>query len=114
MSWVVEDKQFQRTDISSFSGNLMERIANWVYQYDRKQRERFVVALFSVFDRAGIKSIIDMVENKKLILKFILETKDIEAEVTKMIKDFVMMVIQVSSEVMIEEVKMMFQKSEKK
>ena len=110
MSWVVDDKNFQRTTLSSFSNNLMESVSNWIYQYDKDQREKFVVALFSVFDRAGIKSIIDIIENKKLILKFILETKDIEPDVRKMIKDFVMMVIQVSGEVKIEEFKMMFQK----
>lgn len=114
MSWVVDDKIFERTTLSSFSSSLMEKISNWVYQYDKDKREKFVVALFSVFDRAGIKSIIDVIENKKLILKFILETKDIEADVRKMIKDFIMMVIHVSGEVRIEEVKMMFQRREVK
>ena len=114
MSWVVDDKEFQRATLSSYSSNLMEKITKWIYQYDREQRKKFVTALFSVFDRAGIKSIIDILEHKKLILKFILEAKDIDSDVKKMIKNFIMMVIQVSSEVKIEEVKMMFQRKDNK
>ena len=68
------------------------------------------LSLFAVFDRAGIQSITDIFENKKLILKFILETKDIDPEVKKMIKDYFLVLFQTSSEVKIEEIKMMFQK----
>ena len=110
MSWVVDGKEFQKTTLSSFSSNLMGRFSDWLDQYDKDTRKKFVISLFSVFDRAGIKSTNDFFENKKLILKFIVETKDIEPDVKKMIKDFIMMVIQISSEVKIEEIKMMFQR----
>ena len=112
MSWVVDDRTFQKTELSSFSSLLMSKISNWLEQYDMFTREKFVISLFSVFDRAGIKSTGDFFENKKLIFKFIMEAKDIENDVKKMIKEFIAIVFQASKEVKIEEFKMMFQKKE--
>ena len=114
MSWVVDDKTFQKADLSSFSSILMSKISKWLEKYDMSTREKFVISLFSVFDRVGIKSTGDFFENKKLIFKFILEAKDIENDVKKMIKEFIAIVFQASKEVKIEEFKMMFQKKETK
>ena len=110
MSWVVVDREFQKTELSPFSVNLKDGVAKWLDQYDKDVRKKFVDALFSVFDRTGVKSTTDFFEHKKLILKFIMETKDIDSDVKKMIKEFIMMVIHISSEIRFEEFKMLFQK----
>lgn len=113
MSWVVDDKCFERSELSNYSKNLHEKLLSWIDKYDKDTIERFVKSLFSVFDRASIKSIIDIFENKKLILKFILETKDIDKESKKMIREFLLMLFQLSSDVKLEEIKMMFQRKAK-
>lgn len=113
MSWVVRDKELEKTEISPYSKELHDRIIKWIEKYDNETREKFVISLFSVFDRAGVNSIIDIFENKKLILKLILETKGIEPDIRKMIKDFILLIFQTSSEVKIDEIKMMFQKKSK-
>ena len=110
MSWVVKDKELERADLSPFSKELHDRLIQWIEKYDIETRKKFVASLFSVFDRAGVNSIIDIFENKKLILKLILETKEIEHDIRVMIKDFLLLLFQTSSEVKIEEIKMMFQK----
>ena len=79
MSWVVKDKELERVEISPFSKQLHDRLIQWIEKYDKSTREKFVTSLFAVFDRAGIQSITDIFENKKLILKFILEAKDIDS-----------------------------------
>lgn len=113
MGWVVKDKELEKTEISPYSKELHDRIIKWIEKYDKETREKFVISLFSVFDRSGVNSIIDIFENKKLILKLILETKGIESDIRKMIKDFIILLFQTSSEVKIEEIKMMFQKKSK-
>ena len=113
MSWVVKDKELEKADLSPFSKELHDRLIQWIEKYDIETRKKFVASLFSVFDRAGVNSIIDIFENKKLILKLILETKEIEHDIRVMIKDFLLLLFQTSSEVKIEEIKMMFQKKGK-
>lgn len=110
MSWVVRDKEFERTDLSPFSKELHDRLIQWIEKYDIDTRRKFVISLFSVFDRAGVNSIIDIFENKKLILKLILEMKEIEHDIRAMIKDFLLLLFHTSSDVKVEEIKMMFQK----
>ena len=113
MSWVVDDKEFVKSDLSPMSQMLSEKIMDWINLYDKEQRKRFVLSLFDVFDRAGIKSIVDIFENKKLILKFILETKDIDNETREMIKKFVYTLFQVFKDVRIDELKVWFHKESK-
>ena len=114
LSWIVKDKEFERSELSSYSSSLHDKILEWIESYDKDTKEKFVESLFSIFDRAGITSIIDIFENKKLILKLILETKGIDNEVRKMVKDFVLMIFRLSSDIKLEEVKMMFQKKGRK
>ena len=114
LSWVVKDKSFERCEISPYSNNLHDKILEWLEKYDKESREKFVESLFSIFERAGVVSIIDIFENKKLILKLILETKGIDSDVRGMVKEFVLMMFKLSNEVRLDEIKMMFQRKEKK
>ena len=111
--WVVKDKEFEQVELSPYSKSLNDKIELWIEKYDFETRRKFVESQFSVFDRADVTSIVDFFDNKKLILKFILETKGIDKEVSKMVRDFIFMMFQTSSEVKIDEIKMMFQKKGK-
>ena len=48
-------------------------------KYDKKQWEKYVNETFDLFKRANIVSLVDIVENKKLIFKLIAESKEISA-----------------------------------
>ena len=113
MSWVVNDLEFDRRELSSFSKMLEEKLFIWLNQYDQKQRKRFVVSLFSIFEQVGIKSIIDIFEHKKLIFDLVLKTKDIDKETRKMLKECLLIFFQVSKDVKIEEWKLLFHKESK-
>ncbi len=102
-TWVVVDKEFEKTSLSSFSKSLDEGLLHWLNQYDRKQRERFVMSLFEIFDRANVHSFVDLMENKKLIFQLIMEVKGIDKDTRKILKDFVLMIFQTFKSVTKEE-----------
>ncbi len=113
MSWVVDDKKFQRTSLSSYSFLLKNQLTSWLNQYDMEERRLFVISLFDVFKRAGIKSTVDLLKHKKLILRFLLESKDIDAKTKKMIREFINVFLQVFKDVKVEEIKFLFLKEGK-
>lgn len=88
-TWVVRDGKLVEIELSSFSKILDEGMIRWLDKYDDSKREMFVDALFMVFDRAGVVSLTDVLENKKLILKLVMETKGIDKETRNIMKDFV-------------------------
>lgn len=88
-TWVVKDKYLERASLSSFSKIIDESMIRWLDKYDDSEREKFVDALFMVFDRASVVSLNDILDNKKLILKLVMETKGIDKKTRKMMKEFV-------------------------
>ena len=88
-TWVVRDKSLERVELSSFSKIFDESMIKWLDKYDDKQREDFVNALFMVFDRAGVNNLNDVLENKKLILKLVMETNGIDKKTRNIMKDFI-------------------------
>ena len=113
MSWVVKDKELVKCDMSLYSKNLHDKTLEWIESLDLETRKKFVESLFAVFDRAGIKNLTDIYDNKKLVFNVIKETKGIDSDIKKKIGDFILMLFKLSGEVKIDEIKMMFQKKEK-
>lgn len=89
LTWVVRDKKLERRELSTFSKILDDGMIKWLDKYDDDKREKFVDALFLIFERAGVVSLTDILENKKLILKLVMETKEIDRETKNIMKDFV-------------------------
>ncbi len=102
-TWVVIDKEFQRTELSSFSSKLDNELMHWLNQYDMKQREHFVISLFEIFDKANIRSLIDILENKKVIFQLIMETKEFDQDTRRILRDFILMLFQSFKDVTKEE-----------
>lgn len=109
-TWVVEDKQFKRTELSSFSKFLDNRLLNWLNQYDREQREKFVKSLFEIFEKNDISSVIDVLENKKLIFQLIMDMKGIDKDTRDMLKEFVSLLLHTFRDVTKDELKAFFEK----
>lgn len=101
-TWVVRDALLERTTLSSVSKFLDEGMIKWLDKYDDVSREKFVDALFMVFDRAGIVSLNDIISNKKLILKIIMETKGIDKNTRKMMRDFIHVLFEYFKEVKVD------------
>lgn len=87
-TWVVRDCRLERAELSSFSKILDEGMIKWLDKYDDKEREKFVEAVFLIFDRAGIDSLTDIMNNKRLIFRLIREANDFDKDMRAIIKDF--------------------------
>lgn len=88
-TWVVRDDRLERVELSSFSKIMDEGMIKWLDKYNDEKREKFVDALFMVFEKANVVSLNDILENKKLILKLVMETKEFDKETKSIIKDFI-------------------------
>lgn len=109
-TWVVQEKQFMRAELSSFSSAMEDAMLEWLNRYNREQREKFVTSLFDIFKRANVYNIIDITENKKLIFDLITEAKELDLEDRKILKEFFKMVIKCFTDEKKEEIISLFEK----
>lgn len=107
-TWVVQDKAFLRTGLSPFSKSLDEELVKWLNKYDRKQRENFVTSLFDIFERAHVKSFVDLMENKKLIFHLIAESKELDSDTRGILRDFLYVLFKCFKDVKKEELLSIF------
>ena len=88
-TWVIDDNKLKESKLSSFSVFLDNGMIKWLDKYNDDERKNFVESLFMVFDRASIVNLVDILNNKKLILKLIMETKDIDKKTKRMLREFI-------------------------
>ncbi len=89
VTWVVEGDSFKRAKQSKISKIMDEGLARWLEQYDDRQKEKFVTSLFDIFSEAGVSNLIEIMDNKAVILKLIQQSVHIDVETRKMILEFV-------------------------
>ena len=111
-NWVVKDKCFMRDELDSFSEVLDQEIVLWLNKYNRDERKRFVLAMFDIFERANIDSFVDIMNNKRLILELIAESKEISEEDREMLRDFLSMIFKCFKDVKMEEFISLFEKKQ--
>ncbi|MBQ8681672.1 MAG: DUF2974 domain-containing protein [Bacilli bacterium] len=109
-AWVVRDKAFMKGELDPFSKALDEQLIVWLDRYNLEERKRFVFSLFDIFERANIDNLIDIMDNKKLILHLISESKDMSNDDRKMLKDFIIMLLNCFKDVKKEEFVSLFGK----
>ena len=107
-TWVVKDLEFEKTSLSSFCEMFDKRLLEWGVKYDKKQRKKFVQGLFDVFTRAKIDSLIDIIHNKKLILKLISESNDLDSSSKIILKELIFLILECFRDVSIDELKVFF------
>ena len=90
-TWIIDETDIREVELSSFSKYLDDSMINWLNKYSDDEREKFTESLFMVFERASINSLVEVLNNKKLLLKLIVETKGIDRKTRKMMKDFIHM-----------------------
>ncbi|MBR3161384.1 MAG: DUF2974 domain-containing protein [Bacilli bacterium] len=98
-TWVIDGNNIKEVDLSSFSKYLDASMIDWLNNYSDEEREKFVNSLFMVFDRAAINSLVEVLNNKKLIIKLVFETKGIDKKTRKMLKEFIYMLFSYFKEI---------------
>lgn len=92
-TWVVNDLKFERTELSSFGKKFDAKLLEWLESYEIDERKTFVMQLFEIFDRAKIVSLLDVMDNKKLIIKLIIESKELDKDTKTMLKDLFLLIL---------------------
>lgn len=94
LTWQVDDRQFIYTELSTFSKILEKSMLEWVNKYDDFQRKMFTDSLFKVFERANVHSLVEIMDNKKNILKLILESRGVDRVTRKMLREFIWVIFE--------------------
>ena len=68
------------------------------------------ISVFNIFTKLGINSLVDIINNKKLILKVIGETKGIEKKTVNMLKEFLKIIFDGFANVTKEELSSFFER----
>ena len=98
-TWLIENTDIKEGVLSSFSKYLDDSMINWLNKYNDDERKKFVDSLFMVFDRASVNSLVEVLNNKKLILKIVFEIKGIDKKTKRMLKDFTLMLFSYFKEI---------------
>lgn len=105
VTWEVEDNHFMETSLSTFSKVLDEGMIKWLDNYDDNIREKFVTSLFDVFRNADVHNLLEIMDNKKIILKLIKESTNMDSETRKMLLNFVSFMFKYYGEYHLEKIK---------
>lgn len=87
MTWKIEDDHFSTGKLSNFSKILDEGLDKWIDKYTKVERKSFFDCVFKVFENNNITSLIDVMDNYKLMIKIIKEARLLEPGVKSMAKD---------------------------
>ncbi len=88
VSWLVDKTTFQRGKLSAKSKKFERKFSTWLYRYDDEEREKIVLALFSIFERAGVKGVSELRITKiNKMIALIKENRNLNKETRKLLLD---------------------------
>ncbi len=87
--WMIDNNRFEKTELSNNSVLLEKSVCNWLDKYSDLEKEKFVYELFLVFDKANINSLVEILNNKKLIFGVIKQSGKMDKKIKNMIMDFI-------------------------
>ena len=105
MYWEVEDDHFSKTELSPLSCEIQNELRDWFYRYNDEDKKQFINNLMSVFERAGVNSLLDIKENASKLLNIIYETKEIKGKDKTILLDFINVLIKSATNTKKEEFK---------
>ena len=97
-NWVIEDNRLCYTELSGYSKLIEQTVLKWLVKYDDSDKEIFVNELFLIFEKANVSNLLDIINNKKLILNIIRETKEVDKKIRDMIIDFIYLLLDLFKE----------------
>lgn len=89
MSWQIEDDHFKAREVSKFSKVLDEGFNSWLNKYDYDTIECFVNNIGKILDDNNIITVLDFLENKKLIIDVLKSAKNMDPLVKSMTLDLI-------------------------
>ena len=86
-SWQINDDNFIFDSLSTSSKILEQGMQTWLDKYDDIQRREFVEQVFDMFRRTNIKSLVQIIEDPRLLFKILRDTTNVDSIVRTMIKE---------------------------
>ena len=87
--WQIEDNNFKIVNPGKGSINFHLRLSKWLDKYNDIEIKRFVDELFKLFKENNITSLIEIMDNYKLILDILKSANHIDPVVKEMAKDMI-------------------------
>lgn len=114
LTWeITEQGEFEKTKLNEYSKEVKKNIMKWLKKYSKEERKDFVDNLDEVLEKSGVKTIVDLKENYKNVLKVLKETKDITNDNKKRILDLLSVFVNAFQEVTINKIKTSIKKIKK-
>lgn len=93
-TWIVKENGFEKRELSSASKSLSNSITRWLKKNDLEERKRIVESVFSIVEKAGIKSLTDIKDNKLKSIYSIAKTSfEFSEETRNVILDSIILLI---------------------
>ncbi len=94
INWEITDNHFTTSELSKFSQKFDSLFKEWLKNYDDLEREKFVHDLFSIFNRVGINSVLELKKGKlPKIVKMVKESKQMSPKTKKMINELIKLLL---------------------
>ena len=108
VTWEVYENSFKLTKLSSFSKAVDKGALAWLEQYDDVTREKIFTALFDIFRKAEVHTLVEIMDNEKLILKLLRESSNLDPKIRDMIMDFFPVLFKYYGQYQIDKIKSLF------
>ena len=103
--WEIKNDKFVLTKLSPFSEELRKDILKWLSVTHKNDIRKLAKNFQNIFESAGVNSLIDIKKKKRLIFELIEETKNMDPEATRVLVNFLKMVIKSYGDTYIDGVK---------
>lgn len=94
LTWQIDGDNFIEAELSSFSKLIDEVITTWLDKYNDYERKQFVAHIFEIFEKNKITSLIQIMDNYKLIISLIKDASGSEKIVKDMTKDLLKILVE--------------------
>ncbi len=91
--WEVEDDHFKRTDISTFSNELDQQVAQWIEKTSLEDKKDLVNNFVKITEKAQVESIDELIENKTKIFQLLRESKDMSNTTKNALVEFIQIIM---------------------
>lgn len=98
MTWKIIGDEFKAGKLSNFSKILSTGLDKWSNKYTDKEKKLFFECLFKVLEKQNITSLLEIMDNYKLVIKIFKELKTLDPTIKLMAKDIVSIYIKCNKE----------------
>lgn len=91
--WVIEDDHFVNSELNPMSKQLDKKLRDWLIKYNDQDKFNFVSNLDIILRKADVIDALDLVNQNAKIFSLIRESKDMDEESKKVLKELINIVI---------------------